>query len=291
MAEVQLQRERFRAKRVERDNLPVIAIVGYTNAGKSTLLNTLCDAEEVYADDLLFATLDPTTRLVRLPQGREVLLSDTVGFIQKLPTRLIASFRATLDELEDASIVLHVVDASSPFVSQQIWSVQQIIIELGQQKTPQILVLNKADKAGVGVSLDALGAAAEAAGALVLDAPTDGASVLAGAEFGRLPRGAPIEAWWLKVHPELTPACAVIISAKTGDGLVDLLETIESALRTLSIPVEVLVPYAAGDVLAEIHRDGTIALEEFREVGTYVRAHVPRSLFNKLSKYVVSSKT
>lgn len=118
--EVQAQRDAYRAKRREQDTLPVVAIVGYTNAGKSTLLNTLCGSSEVYADDLLFATLDPTTRRLALPGGKEVLISDTVGFIQKLPTKLVASFRATLDELVDADLVVHVVDASSPLASQQV---------------------------------------------------------------------------------------------------------------------------------------------------------------------------
>jgi len=92
---------------------------------------------QVYADDLLFATLDPTTRKVRLPGGKEVLLTDTVGFIQKLPTKLVSSFRATLEELEDASLVVHVVDGSSPLARQQVWSVQNIIEELMVEDTPQ----------------------------------------------------------------------------------------------------------------------------------------------------------
>ena len=111
---VRAQRGLYRQQRGANERLPVVAIVGYTNAGKSTLLNALCGEDAVYADDLLFATLDPTTRRLRLPGGRDVLLSDTVGFVQKLPTKLVASFRATLEELQDAAVVVHLVDCSSP---------------------------------------------------------------------------------------------------------------------------------------------------------------------------------
>jgi len=265
MEDVSKQRQRYRAKRSERDNLPVVAIVGYTNAGKSTLLNKLCGSNEVYADDLLFATLDPTTRLVRLPSGgREVLLSDTVGFIQKLPTRLVQSFRATLDELEDASIVLHVVDASSAHARQQVASVQQIIAELGCEGTPQVLALNKVDKAQaqLGEDLDELALAARLA---------DSGGAVAGA------------------HDDVRPCTAVVISAKTGAGLDELMGVIEDALLKLSMAVECVVPYAAGDLLAEIHRDGTIAEEDYLAEGTYVRAHVPRSLGNRLAKFTVTN--
>lgn len=282
--EVAKQRERYRQQRAERDNLPVLAIVGYTNAGKSTLLNKLCGSEEVYADDLLFATLDPTTRMHRLPQGREVLISDTVGFIQKLPTRLIASFRATLDELEDAAVVLHVVDCASPHAEQQVWSVQQIISELGCAGTPQILVLNKADKAGLGADLEQTLATNREA---VADLDAGAMARLSGAELGALPAGSPLEQRWARIHPDVLPLGAVLVSAKTGAGIAELFETVEGALRALAMPVEALIPYSAGDLLSEVHRDGTISEEDYRETGTFVRAHVPRSLFNRLRKYAL----
>src|SRR5436305_736015 len=118
LAEVHQHREQYRQKR-RKAEVPVIALVGYTNAGKSTLLNRLTDAD-VLAENKLFATLDPTTRRVTLPSGRHALVTDTVGFIQKLPHSLVAAFRATLEEINDATLILHVVDASHPYASEQI---------------------------------------------------------------------------------------------------------------------------------------------------------------------------
>jgi len=122
--------------------IPVVALVGYTNAGKSSLLNTLTNAG-VLAEDQLFATLDPTTRRVLLPGGQEVLFSDTVGFIQSLPTQLIAAFRATLEEIKDASLLLHVVDASHPNAAAQVDAVNKVLDELEVQNIPTLTVWNK----------------------------------------------------------------------------------------------------------------------------------------------------
>lgn len=124
--------------------IPVVALVGYTNAGKSSLLNTLTDAG-VLAEDQLFATLDPTTRRVVLPGGQEVLFSDTVGFIQRLPTQLIAAFRATLEEIKDASLLLHVVDASHPNAAAQVDAVNKVLDELEATNIPTLTVWNKLD--------------------------------------------------------------------------------------------------------------------------------------------------
>lgn len=124
--------------------LPVIALAGYTNAGKSTLFNALT-AAGVYADDRLFATLDPTVRGLRLPTGRRVLLGDTVGFIRSLPVTLVRAFRATLEEVKDATLVLHVVDASSPAACEQAAHVGEVLREIGAGETPVLLVLNKID--------------------------------------------------------------------------------------------------------------------------------------------------
>ena len=125
--------------------IPVIAIVGYTNAGKSTLLNALSGAG-VLAEDKLFATLDPTTRRVILPSGREVLFTDTVGFIQKLPTELVAAFRATLEEINEADLILHVLDITHPNACEQNDAVMQTLTDLGAVERPMIVALNKIDR-------------------------------------------------------------------------------------------------------------------------------------------------
>ncbi len=140
---VRAHRLRHRRQR-KRAGIPTVALVGYTNAGKSTLLNALCGAE-VYVADQLFATLDTTTRRVELPSGRVVLLSDTVGFIQKLPVSLVAAFRATLEEIAEADLLLHVVDSSHPRAWEQIDVVEDTLAELEASRIPKLLVLNKAD--------------------------------------------------------------------------------------------------------------------------------------------------
>jgi GTP-binding protein HflX len=124
--------------------VPIISLVGYTNAGKSTLLNTLTQSE-VYAEKKMFATLDPTSRRLRLPIDQEVIINDTVGFIRDLPAALVAAFRATLEEISDSDLLVHVVDASNPQAMQQIESVEKILLDLKLNEIRQIIVLNKAD--------------------------------------------------------------------------------------------------------------------------------------------------
>lgn len=141
---VRQHRGRHRGQR-SRSGIPIVALVGYTNAGKSTLLRTLTDAN-VYVADQLFATLDPTTRRVTLPSGRHILLTDTVGFIQKLPTTLIAAFRATLEEIAEADVILHIVDSSHQNVLQHIEAVEDTLAEIEVPRIPHILVWNKIDR-------------------------------------------------------------------------------------------------------------------------------------------------
>ncbi len=141
--EIRKRRAQYRQKR-QRSGIPVVALVGYTNAGKSTLLNALCQAG-VFTDDRLFATLDPTTRRLTLPDKSVVLVTDTVGFIRKLPPTIISAFRATLEELAEGSLLLHVVDLSSPDAAEQCQTVEDILGELGLADKPRITALNKID--------------------------------------------------------------------------------------------------------------------------------------------------
>ena len=156
-----------RRKRRNARGLPVISIVGYTNAGKSTLLNALTESE-VLAEDKLFATLDPTSRRLRFPRDREVIITDTVGFIRDLPEDLIAAFRATLEELDDADLLLHVADAADPNLDAHVAAVEKILGDLGLLETPRLLVLNKVDRLPPGEGA----AAASARGGVAISAST-----------------------------------------------------------------------------------------------------------------------
>lgn len=144
LEKVRAHRGRHRARR-KRSRIPVVALVGYTNAGKSTLLNRLAGAD-VYIADQLFATLDPTTRRVDLPGGTTALFTDTVGFIQKLPTTLVAAFRATLEEITESELLLHIVDVTHPNALEQTEAVMETLAEIGADHIPMLTVLNKADK-------------------------------------------------------------------------------------------------------------------------------------------------
>jgi GTP-binding protein HflX len=144
LEKVRAHRMRYRAQR-KRSRIPTVALVGYTNAGKSTLLNRMAKSD-VYVADQLFATLDPTTRRVELSGGYQALFTDTVGFIQKLPTTLVAAFRATLEEIAEADLLLHMVDISHPNAMNQAEAVQQTLEKLDAGHVPIITVLNKIDR-------------------------------------------------------------------------------------------------------------------------------------------------
>jgi GTP-binding protein HflX len=171
--QVRSQRHQQRTGR-RRAELETAAIVGYTNAGKSTLLNTLTGAR-VHAEQRLFATLDPTTRRVDLPTGRGLLLTDTVGFIQKLPTDLVAAFRATLEEVTEADVILQVLDLSSPAAAEQAETVEKVLADLGAADKPRVVALNKVDLLGPAARRRAVAAlSARYPGAVAISATNKG---------------------------------------------------------------------------------------------------------------------
>ncbi len=259
LEEVRKQRELHRRQR-RRAAIPTVAIVGYTNAGKSTLLNALTGAN-VVAEDKLFATLDPTTRRVRLPGGREALFTDTVGFIQKLPTELVAAFRATLEEITTADAILHIVDITQVNVEEQWQTVEDILADLGTEHYPTVVAVNKIDKLG------AIEPAREETdfGMKILPAEALGEAQLQD---------------FLLAHPDSVP-----ISAEKRAGFDQLLEAVEKALSDRLAPVNVTVPYTRGDVVALIHERGEIEEEEHTPRGTRIRARIPRSLLPTVEEF------
>jgi GTP-binding protein HflX len=223
--------------------LATLALAGYTNAGKSTLFNRLTRAG-VLADARMFATLDPTVRPLTLPSRRRVLLSDTVGFIRNLPTTLVKAFRATLEEVTDAGIVLHVVDASSPVAAEHTSHVLKVLAEIGAAEIPQLLVMNKMDR---------------------LPEPESDPAALGRRLLGDL--SAP------GTHP--SPVRAVGISALTGSGIDDLLAAMDEVLRLDPI-VRTKLHLAAGDgaALAMLHEFGRVLETRYSEDGTGVEVEV-----------------
>ncbi|KAL3792178.1 hypothetical protein HJC23_009642 [Cyclotella cryptica] len=245
---VQKQRDLHRRSR-KRGGLPVLALVGYTNAGKSTLLYCLTRAG-ILAEDILFATLDPTTRKVKLPGYKthpEVLLTDTVGFIQKLPTQLVAAFRATLEEVREADVLVHIVDVSNSSWRKQEVSVNKVLQEIGAGDKPIVRVFNK---------LDLLNKE---------DAET------------------------IKCEAALSEGFAVGVSSLTGDGLGDFVAVVETALSGLLVPVELELPYSCGQEINLIHEVGIIETIDYREQGTYILGKVPRALAMKLDQYSIAN--
>ncbi len=235
---VRAHRERHRAKR-QQTELQVAAIVGYTNAGKSTLLNQI-SAADVLSANMLFATLDPTTRKVVVPGGREVLFTDTVGFIQKLPTQIVAAFRATLEEIIDANLLLHVVDATHPDAAAQIEAVEDTLAELEVDHLPRVVALNKADMLPDGYN--------------------------------------PVEVLGIK-DP------AAVVSARTGQGIEELLVIVEATMTRFLQPMHAFLPYNRGDLLSLFHERGQVDGEEHGVDGIQVYGRIPPRLVPYFEPY------
>jgi GTP-binding protein HflX len=224
----------------ERHQIPAVVIAGYTNAGKSSLLNRLTDAG-VLVEDALFATLDPTTRRTTTADGRVYTMSDTVGFVRHLPHQLVEAFRSTLEEVAEADLVLHVVDGSHPDPEGQISAVREVFAEIGATEVPELIVINKADQADP----------------LVL---------------GRLQREEP--------H-------AVVVSAKTGQGIREALTLVESELPRPAVEFKALLPYERGDLLNKLHQHGEIDSLEHTGEGTVVAGRANADLAGELAAYAV----
>jgi GTP-binding protein HflX len=224
----------------KRHQWPVAAVVGYTNAGKSTLLNLLTGAG-VLAEDRLFATLDPTTRSLTLPNKQRILLTDTVGFLRKLPHTLIESFKATLEEVVEADLLIHVVDLSHPRLDEHMEAVDTVIKEIGAYGKQTLIVFNK------------------------IDALTD--RDLA------------------KVYLEKFPGSAAI-SARTGEGVSELIPILQNALSSWRLRCRYRVPQSESALLAEVHRVGHVLELRYEEEFAELVAHVPPQLEQRLAPYL-----
>jgi GTP-binding protein HflX len=217
-------RDAKRANR-KRNAVPSVAIAGYTNAGKSSLLNRITGAG-VLVENALFATLDATVRRNTTPDGRVYTIADTVGFVRNLPHQLVEAFRSTLEEVGDADLIVHVVDAAHPDPAAQIATVRDVIGEVGARDVPELIVFNKADLIGPEERL-----------------------VLQGLEPN-----------------------AVFASARTGEGIAEVLAAITRMLPDPAVEVDLLVPYDRGDIVSALHETGRVLSTEYVEDGTRIRA-------------------
>ncbi len=235
-------REAKRANR-KRNEVPSVAIAGYTNAGKSSLLNRITRAG-VLVENALFATLDATVRRTRTEDGRTYTLADTVGFVRNLPHQLVEAFRSTLEEVADADVIVHVVDASHPDPASQIATVRDVIGDVGGRDISEIVVFNKSD--------------------LVSD---DDRLVLRGLEPG-----------------------AIFASARTGEGIQEILERIAEVLPRPSVLIEALVPYDRGELISMLHRRAQVTSIDYTEEGTRVEALVSEEIAAQLGDFVVARR-
>lgn len=236
LVQIAKRRENLRARR-EKNGVETVAIVGYTNAGKSTLMNTLTNAG-VLAENKLFATLDPTSRALTLPDGRTVMLIDTVGLVRRLPHQLVDAFRSTLEEAANATVILNLCDASDECCTEHLNVTMNLLAALGCADKPIISVLNKCDLCG---------------GSFVL--PAQG-------EF-------------------------VMISAKTGEGLGNLLAKIQLSLPPTRRKAELLIPYNEGGLVSYIREEGVLIKEDYRADGIYVKAVVDIQFLDKHKDLIV----
>jgi len=218
-----------------RANIPAVAIAGYTNAGKSSLLNRLTGAG-VLVEDALFATLDPTVRKARTPSGRAITLSDTVGFVRHLPHQLVEAFRSTLEEVAEADCIVHVVDGSDEDPLGQIAAVREVLAQVGAEKIPEVIAINKAD---------------------IADQET------------------------IEAIRRRQPG-AVVVSARTGVGVDELMAAVEAALPTPWTEVACVLPYSRGDLLARVYAQGEVIGIDHGADGTSIKARVPAGLADEL---------
>jgi GTP-binding protein HflX len=243
---VRRQRATQRAGR-QRSQWPLASIVGYTNAGKSTLLNALTGSD-VLAKDILFATLDPTTRRLKLPTNQNVLLTDTVGFIKKLPHGLVEAFKATLEEVVRADLLLHVVDISHPQAEEQIAAVDAVLKEIGADEKSTLMIFNKMDR---------------------LDSEGTGAG---GGALNRLQEKFP--------H-------AVAISATTGEGVPALLAEIGTQLRPKREFVELRIPHEQSALIARLHKVGQVIERRYNGKMARFKARIPPHFHDEFAPFIV----
>ncbi len=243
LSEIEKQRGLRRGNR-KTNRIPLVTLVGYTNAGKSTLLNRLTDSD-VYAADKLFATLDPVVRQITLIGGTQALISDTVGFINKLPHDLVSAFKSTLEEVSEADLILHIIDASCPFYDKQIEVVNDVLCSLHASDIPQILVYNKSDL----LSEDESAVFKNKCKSL-------------GSESSE----------------------SILISAKETDGIEDLLRLIENKLNHSRQKIEVTIPYSRYEAISFIRERGVILSEEHLDIGTKVSSLMDEADIGQLEK-------